>query len=217
MRSSLRCRHGGAQVQCSTYLLSTAPTIPELGTCAWDEDPCIFRSAARGLRLRALGTDINEQVVELPGGFPAEIDAAFRLQESVGHAVAAARDVGAFPIVIAGNCNTASIGMAAGGDTSESGIVWFDAHDDFETPESTTTGFLDGMALSMLTGCCWENLRNTRGHFRPVSGSRAALVGTHDASDAALRNLSAAEVELIPVAGCAKRDAPRPFDRISIE
>jgi arginase family enzyme len=35
-------------------------------------------------------------------------------------------------------------------------IVWFDAHGDFNTPETTPTGYLGGMVLSALCGL-WES------------------------------------------------------------
>ena len=65
--------------------------------------------------------------------------------------------VDSFPFVLAANCNSA-VGTVTGigGDV---GVVWLDAHGDFHTPETTETGFLDGMGLAMLTGAGWEGLR----------------------------------------------------------
>jgi len=37
-------------------------------------------------------------------------------------------------------------------------VIWFDAHADFNTPETSPSGFLDGMALAILTGQCWLRL-----------------------------------------------------------
>ena len=60
--------------------------------------------------------------------------------------------------MLAGNCNTA-LGSVAGLDhLDRTGVVWFDAHGDFNTPETTVTGSFDGMALAMLTGRCWTGL-----------------------------------------------------------
>ena len=42
--------------------------------------------------------------------------------------------------------------------SSETGIIWFDAHADFNTPETSRSGFLDGMGLAILTGRCWRRL-----------------------------------------------------------
>ena len=57
------------------------------------------------------------------------------------------------PVSIAGDCCTA-MGMLAG--LTRSGIdptlIWFDAHGDFNTWETTPSGFLGGMPLAMLAG-----------------------------------------------------------------
>jgi arginase len=37
------------------------------------------------------------------------------------------------------------------------GVFWFDAHADFNTPETSPSGFLDGMALAIATGQCWRD------------------------------------------------------------
>ena len=60
---------------------------------------------------------------------------------------------GGRPISIAGDCCTA-IGLLAG--LQRSGIrptlIWFDAHGDFNTMETTPSGFLGGMPLAMIAG-----------------------------------------------------------------
>ena len=57
------------------------------------------------------------------------------------------------PVSIAGDCCT-SIGVLAG--LQRAGInptlIWFDAHGDFNTWETTPSGFLGGMPLAMLVG-----------------------------------------------------------------
>src|SRR3569833_2381396 len=88
--------------------------------------------------------------------------------EEVQRAVAEqARRAGAdevAPIVLAGNCG-ASVGVVAGlAARDDLAVVWLDAHGDLNTPETTTSGFVDGMGLAMLTGRC----RTTVPGFRPV-------------------------------------------------
>ena len=46
--------------------------------------------------------------------------------------------------------------MVTGLDESSPGVVWFDAHGDFNTPESTIDGYFDGMPLAILTGGAWR-------------------------------------------------------------
>jgi arginase len=60
---------------------------------------------------------------------------------------------GELPVSLAGDCCT-SIGVLAG--LQQAGIdptlIWFDAHGDFNTWETTPSGFLGGMPLAMLVG-----------------------------------------------------------------
>jgi arginase len=57
------------------------------------------------------------------------------------------------PISIAGDCCT-TIGMLAGLQRAglDPKLIWFDAHGDFNTWETTPSGFLGGMPLAMLVG-----------------------------------------------------------------
>jgi len=60
------------------------------------------------------------------------------------------------------------------------GIVWFDAHGDFNTPATSLSGRLDGMALAVATGVCQDELRGRIGLERPVPGAKALLVEPRD-------------------------------------
>jgi len=70
------------------------------------------------------------------------------------------------------------------------GIVWFDAHADFNTPETTNSGFLDGMGLAIAVGHCWRSLSRTVEGFRPVREGNVVLVGGRGASPAEKERLS---------------------------
>ena len=130
--------------------------------------------------LRAAGHTVHVKIAELPPhSWSAEIQTGFELMRMLSGAVRDARAANRFPIVLAGNCNTA-IGTVAGLGADSTGIVWFDAHADFNTPETTTSGFLDGTALAILTGRCWTQLAATVPDFQPVADQRVCLVGTRD-------------------------------------
>jgi len=98
---------------------------------------------------------------------------------AVAGAVRDARSTGAFPLVLSGNCGPAALGCVAGLGASPR-ILWFDAHGDFNTPETTLGGFLDGMALATVTGRCWTQLSAGIPDFRPVPESSIVLLGARD-------------------------------------
>ena len=65
--------------------------------------------------------------------------------------VAAAFTAGRFPLVLSGGCS-ASLGVLAAMDTSRTGVIWFDAHGDYNTPETTPSGYFGGMPLAVANG-----------------------------------------------------------------
>jgi arginase len=117
---------------------------------------------------------------ELP--FPTENAAAFALHGRVADSVRRSRTEGKFPLILSGNCNLAAIGAVAGLGAEGTGVLWFDAHGDCETPETSTSAFLDGMALAMLAGACWTRRLAEVPGFAPVPGDRVALIGARDLS-----------------------------------
>jgi arginase len=123
------------------------------------------------------------------------------LAECVGSAVGDNR----FPLVLAGNCNSC-VGTLAGMGASRAGIVWFDAHGDFNTPETTQTGFLDGMGLAMATGRCWRALLNTIPGFVPVPDNRIVHVGSRDLDIAERQMLEHAGIPMVTPASTGSSD-----------
>jgi arginase len=88
---------------------------------------------------------------------PAEVATAFELDGLLAGEVRTAVEAGEFPLVLSGNCNT-SVGTLSGVGTEGLGVIWFDAHADFNTPETTTTGFTDGTGLAIAVGHCWVTM-----------------------------------------------------------
>jgi arginase len=130
-------------------------------------------------RLAGAGHDVQVHVVAASSdGWPAEIRMAFELARSVSIAVRAAIERGGFPLVLSGNCGPAALGCVAG--TRARRVFWFDAHGDFNTPETTVGGFLDGMALAALTGRCWRQLAARIPGFEPVDETEVTLIGARD-------------------------------------
>jgi arginase len=131
--------------------------------------------------IRAMGHQVHIEQIE-PGddGPPAEIRTAFELNRVLAGRVRSVVENGGFPVVLAGNCNTA-LGTLAGLGNQECGVLWFDSHGDFNTPETTTGGFLDGMALATVTGHCWRQLAAASvPGFQPVPERNVVLLGTRD-------------------------------------
>ncbi|MBZ0307675.1 MAG: arginase family protein [Anaerolineae bacterium] len=112
---------------------------------------------------------LGERVSSLPleqiqqSGFVQEIGAIWvevqpdfsayaRPVDAVNAAIAAAiqQHPGHVPLVFSCDC-THSLGVVKG-ISHEIGIIWYDAHGDFNTPETSPSGYLGGMPLAILVG-----------------------------------------------------------------
>lgn len=148
-------------------------------------------------RLEEQGIGCRTVEVEPGAPFPTEVATAFDLHRRVGAAVEAAATEGRLPIALTGNCNTGVIGALAAAADDDVGLLWFDAHSDAETPESSTSGFLDGMGFAILLGRCWRPMLKSVG-ASPLDGPRAALVAAREVSSAARDLLDGCGVALVP-------------------
>lgn len=129
--------------------------------------------------LRAQGHTVSSQRIEAKTSFLTEIGTAFELNRLLAETVKSARDQGRFPIVLSGNCNSC-LGTLAGIREDHVGVIWFDAHGDFNTPETTLSGFFDGMALAMAADRCWKPLLEKIPGFRAVSEENIVHIGARD-------------------------------------
>ncbi|MDQ6871606.1 MAG: arginase family protein [Gemmatimonadota bacterium] len=150
--------------------------------------------------LRDRGHTVRTKIAEIAhGSWCAEIQTSFELMRMLATQVRAARDSNRLPIVLAGNCNTA-VGTLAGLRADSTGVAWFDAHADFNTPETTRSGFLDGNAVAILTGRCWTQLALTVPGFTPIPDDRVCLIGTRSADPLEGELLEASLVDVVDAA-----------------
>jgi arginase len=93
---------------------------------------------------------------------------------------------GALTIGLLGNCN-ALMGMLGGfqhADPSAGpltvGLVWIDAHGDFNTPETTLSGMLGGMPVAVSAGLALHRLREESHLDPPISTDHILMVAVRD-------------------------------------
>lgn len=146
--------------------------------------------------LQAHGWTVAVETIEAQRPFRAEISTAFELCQQIAQRVRVAKEQKALPLVLSGNCNS-SLGMLAGLDPHHLGIIWFDAHGDFNTPETTTGGFLDGMALATATGRCWTSMVKSIPGFAPIVDERVLMVGVRQLDDGEQELLARSQVTLV--------------------
>jgi arginase len=146
--------------------------------------------------LRNDGHEVELEWIKLDGSFLAEIACAFELNRILSQRVRHSISAQKFPLILSGNC-MCSVGAIAGHDGNETGLIWFDGHGDFNTPETTISGFLDGMTLAVATGRCWRTLSSTISEFHPVKEHNVILVGARDFDVEEKRLLDCSGVALV--------------------
>jgi arginase len=163
-------------------------------------------SAIRYARLQAVLEELGYPVSDL-GNARTPIPEVVEKDEQI-RSLAAVRDVceevaeraeamisqGLFPIFLGGD-HSISIGTVSGVARSfgRTGVIWLDAHADFNTPETSPSGNIHGMPLSALTG---------RGHPELVGiGGEGASVRTEDIAILGLRSVDVKERSLLLEAG----------------
>jgi arginase len=152
--------------------------------------------AAREL-LAARGVAFDTVAVEVALGDAEPVSAPWRVADGVASAVRGAVGAGRLPVVLAGSCD-AALGVLAGLPGRPCGVVWLDAHGDFNTPGSSASGFFPGMTLATVVGHCHRERWAQIGRASPVAESAVALLGVRELSPAAeRRRLAASAVETV--------------------
>ena len=154
--------------------------------------------------LRSVGNEVDVASVRLSEGLHSETNALVELQ---GLAVPLIRDAierQARPIILSGNCGTAALSAMAALDPRSTGIIWFDAHADFNTPETSPSGFLDGMGLAILTGRCWRRLAERFESFQPVLDSQVIQIGVREKDPPEVQLLQQSGIKQIPTVALAE-------------
>ncbi|KAA9161820.1 arginase family protein [Amycolatopsis acidicola] len=115
--------------------------------------------------------------------------------------------VGKMPNVVSGDC-LVMLGVLAGVQRAglSPSVLWLDAHGDVHTPESSTSGYLGGMALRFLLGAAPDALG--RLGLRPLAEENATLVDARDLDPAEAVYLASAQVRHVPLAEARAPDGP---------
>lgn len=175
--------------------------------------PDAIRSAGIITWLEAAGWDVVDQgniSVNPAGRRPqagnikncqAIVHAAEELAGAVSRALAEQR----FPLVIGGD-HSIAIGSIAGAanHAEELGVIWFDAHADINTPETSPSGNIHGMPLAACLGLGNPELAQVGGRIGKLKPENLIYIGVRDIdpgeaeliSRYGIKNYSPAEIRL---------------------
>jgi len=166
-----------------------------------DMGPSALRIAGLSKELRELGyrvRDLGDLPVKIQERQPIKDPRAkylpeiARVSSILAKKVTAALQEGNFPLVLGGDHSiaigtVAGIGAYCSREGRRPGILWIDAHGDFNTPESSPSGNIHGMAAAICAGIGPSNLCNIAGPSKKVEPRNIVMIG--------LRNLDREEKE----------------------
>lgn len=142
-------------------------------------------SELEAIRTHSLIGEIGANWVDVQPDFPRFNNPVTAVHAAIADTITRHPDL--VPLVFAPDCVSA-LGIMKGLARQAPEVVWLDAHGDFNTPQTTPSGFLGGMPLAALVGRGNEPLMQGL-QLTPISESRVTL------SDA--RNLDPGESQLL--------------------
>jgi arginase len=116
-----------------------------------------------------------------------------RVEKSLGE--------GRMPLVLGGD-HSLAIGSIAGTSNHFAregepvGLIWFDAHGDANTPDTTPSGNIHGMSLAVCLGMGDSELVNLGGRSPKIQARHAVLIGVRDLDPGERENLKRSNVHV---------------------
>jgi len=155
-----------------------------------DMGPSAIRYAHLNQKLIAIGHTVQDEGnVEVPIAEMCKIenpkmkylDCIVPMSRRVSGAVSTSIQAGNFPLVIGGD-HSLSIGSVRGAAKNRKlGVIWIDAHADFNTDETTPSGNIHGMSLALLCGLGEKSLVQLWDEPVPViDPTKVAIIGARD-------------------------------------
>jgi arginase len=182
------------------------------------EGPRRYLEGGAATLLEEQGHDVAVELVRRAreGPFPDQPSASLAVNSALAGVVRESVATGRLPIILAGSCD-ASLGVLGGFEHSSCGVIWIDAHADFNTPESSVSGFFPGMSAAVIVGHCHARLWAQAGDATPVPEERMAMLGTRELSpDAERDRLERSRIHVVPWGdGLPRGDVGKALDDVA--
>lgn len=170
--------------------IAKQPYSGHFGRQEYDEGPNVMEQGGLLKHLADWGCEVAENK---EAKLTSEEDKRYGLRYRLGLAnnhladiVASQIKADILPIGLMANCN-GLMGMLAGHQRAgpnwkplRVGLVWIDAHGDFNTPETSLSGMMGGMPVAISTGQCLHHIRRASGLDPPLPMSYVTMVGVRD-------------------------------------
>lgn len=106
-------------------------------------------SAVDAIKQTGIASELNAEWVDIEPDLSRYSDPVVAVNRALAEAIQARNQH--IPLIFSADCVNA-IGALKGLEQQRPSILWFDAHGDFNTPDTTISGFLGGMPLAAIVG-----------------------------------------------------------------
>ncbi len=158
------------------------------------------RREVAALRDSGIADELDAEWVDIAPDFAAHKDPVVAVNWALAEAIQT--HAPKTPVVFANDC-TSCLGVVKGLEAHSPAILWYDSHGDFNTPETTPSGFLGGMPLAALVG---------RGNQQLMRGLQLAPIAEADIVISDVRNLDPQEGVMLRESQVAIHETLRELD-----
>ncbi len=151
-------------------------------------------AAVDAVKASGIAGELGAEWVDITPDFDAYSDPVVAVNVALAETIRAHSDK--TPFIFAGECVTA-LGAMKGLEDKQPAVLWYDAHGDFNTPDTTPSGFLGGMPLAALVGLGNESLMQRIG-LDPIPPSDVILTDARDLDPEEEELLRGTEVRHLP-------------------
>lgn len=171
-----------------------------------DMGPSAIRYAEVVERLDSLGFDVEDSG-DIMIGRPAQLDTSEtklnNLKEvTIGSRLLAEKvdailGENSFPLVLGGD-HSIAIGTLAGASKhyENLGVIWFDAHGDLNTDETTPSGNIHGMSLAVSLGLGNDELVNIHGYSPKIKPENVVIIGARSLDEGERKLITSKEIKV---------------------
>jgi arginase len=176
-----------------------------------DMGPSAVRVADLNERLEALGYEVtdagnlsvrNPEMLAIADGKLKYLPEIAEASQELANKVEAILEEGAIPIILGGD-HSIAIGSVAGLSAfyrkrdQHVGVIWFDAHGDMNTPETSPSGNIHGMPFAAILGHGAEELTHISGFAPKVFPEDCVLIGARSVDPEEAVALKASGVRVV--------------------
>lgn len=177
-----------------------------------DMGPSAIRIAGLSDRLKKLGHRVKDagnvsvpiaEETRIKNPSAKYLPEVSQVSRELANSVAEAMGRGELPLVLGGD-HSIAIGTLAGvfdgRSKKETGVLWLDAHGDFNTPDITPSGNIHGMSLAVSAGLGHKWFPSPPWPLRSVDPSRIAIVGARELDPQERINLEENKIKVFSMA-----------------